>query len=184
MRWPRCMKASMPPGADGLADLLKPFADALFREREDGGFGIVQDFVGGVGLLAGLGDGVVGGCDQAAQHGFVADDVDVVVDRRTVGHSVEKAGDVADVADGLQIFFAVKLFDERDDVDGARMFGQLQHARVNAAMGVEREIFGAQMLGGVVESAIVEQDGAEDGALGFDVCRHAPDGGVDGGHNV
>ena len=47
-----------------------------------------------------------------------------------------------------------------------------------------RKIFGLQMLGGIIEGVIVEQDGAENGALGFDICRHTADGGFEGGHDV
>ncbi len=83
-------------------DALKAFANALFREREDGGLSVVEDFIGGVGLFAGFGDGVVGDADQPAKHGFVADDVNVVLDRRPVGNAIEQAGDVADIADGLE----------------------------------------------------------------------------------
>ena len=50
------------------------------------------------------------------------------------------------------------------------------------AMGVEREVLGLEIFGGFVERVIVEQNGAEDRALGFDVRRHASDGGVDGWH--
>ncbi len=78
----------------------------------------------------------------------------------------------------------VEFFDQRDDVDGPRGLGEVHHAGINTAMGVERKVFRAQMLGGIVVGVIVEQDGAEDGALGFDVRRHASDGGVDGGHDV
>ena len=173
-------------GAEGVADdilnALEAFADTLLGEGEDGGFGVVEDLVGGLGLLAGLGDGVIGNADEAAQDRLVADDVNVMLDGGPVGDAIEEAGNVANVADGLQVFFLVEFFDQGDDVDGARRLGELHHARVDAAMGVEREIFGAQMFGGIVVGVIVEQDGAEDRALGFDVCRHASDGGVDGGH--
>jgi hypothetical protein len=51
-------------------------------------------------------------------------------------------------------------------------------------MGVEGEVLGLEMLSGVVIGVVVEQDGAEDGAFGFDVCRHAADGGLYGRHDV
>jgi hypothetical protein len=36
-------------------------------------------------------------------------------------------------------------------------------------VGVDGEIFRLEMLGGVVEGVIIEQNGAEDGALGFKI---------------
>ena len=68
---------------------------------------------------------------------------------------------------------AVEFFDQRDHVDRPGRFGQVHHARVNAAMGVEREIFRLQMLGRLVVRKIVQQDGAEDGAFGFNVRGQA-----------
>jgi hypothetical protein len=40
------------------------------------------------------------------------------------------------------------------------------------------------MLGGIVEGMIVEQDGAEDGALGIDVRRQTADVGFESRHDV
>jgi hypothetical protein len=104
--------------ADDLLDALKAFANALLGELEDGGFGIVEDFVGGLGLLAGLGDGGIGHVDQPAQNGLVADDANVMLDGRPVGHAVQQSGNVAHIADRLQILLLLQFFDQRDDVNG------------------------------------------------------------------
>ena len=122
--------------------------------------------------------------NQPAQDGFVADDLDVVLDRRPVGHAVEQAGNIADIANRLQVLAPVELVDERDQVDRMRGLGQVHHPRVNAAMGVDGEVLGLQMLGGIVVGVIVEQDGAQDRAFRFNVRRHAADTGVDGCHDV
>ena len=170
--------------ADDLLDPLKALANALLGELEDGSLGVVEDFVGGLGLLAGLGDGGIGNADQPAQNGLVADDSDVMLDGRAVGHAVEQSGDVADIADGLQVFLLLEFFDQRNDVDGPRRLGQIHHARINAAVRVDGKVFGLQVLGGVVEGMIIEQDRAEDGALGFNVRRETADGGFESGHDV
>ena len=112
-------------------------------------------------------NGGIGNADQAAQDGLVADDSDVVFDGRTVGHAVEQAGDVADIADSLQIFLLFQFFDQRDDVDGPRRLGQVHHARIDASVRVDGKVFGLQVLGGVVEALIVEENGAENSALGL-----------------
>jgi hypothetical protein len=64
---------------------------------------------------------------------------------------------------------AVQLFGERDEVDGLLGFAERDHLQENAAVLIEKEIFGAQILDGGVERVIVEQDGAEDGAFGVKI---------------
>src|ERR1700722_15808901 len=51
-------------------------------------------------------------------------------------------------------------------------------------MGVQRKIFRLQMLGRFVEGVVIEEDRTEDRALGVDVLGHAPDAGIDSGHDV
>ena len=164
--------------ADDLGNALKAFSDALFGELKDSGFGFVKDFIGGVFLRGRFSNRRVRNVDESAQNGFVADDLDVVFDRRPVGHAVEQAGNVTDVADRLQFLAAFEFFDERDDVDGPGRLGQIHHAGVETAMRVDREVFGLQVLGSVIVGVIVEQNRTEDGALRFDVRRHAADGGL------
>jgi hypothetical protein len=56
--------------------------------------------------------------------------------------------------------------------------------RIDAAVGVDGKIFGLEVFGGVVEGVVIEENGAENGAFGFDVGRHASDGGFESGHDV
>ncbi len=169
---------------DDRLDVKKSLADALFGKLEDRGLGIVEDIVGGIGLLRSFGNRGIGDMDKPTQDRLVADDLDVVFDGRPVGHAVEKAGDIGGIADRLEFFLAVEFLDESDDVDGPGVFGQIHHAGVEAAMCVEREIVRLQMFGGVVVGMIVEQDRAEDGTLGFDVRGHAPEIGLNSRHDV
>ncbi len=142
-------------------------------ELHDGGFGIVEHFFGGVALVGGAGNGGVGGVDQSAQQSLVAHDLDVVLDAGPVGYAIHQAGDVAHIPDGLEFLVAVELFDQRDHVDGPGRLGQVHHAGVNAAMGVERKVFRLEMLRRLVVSKVVEQDGAENRALGLNIGRQA-----------
>jgi len=66
---------------------------------------------------------------------------------------------------------AVQFLDQGNQVDGPRGFGQVHHPRINTAMGVERKIVRLQTLRGLVVGEIVEQNRAQDGALGFYVGR-------------
>ena len=178
MRWPRCSSASTEPN-DLAHDLLhahEAAADALFRKLEDGGFGIAENIFGRVrsGRDA-RAIAVVGGGNQSAQQRFVAHNLDVMLNARPVGHAIDQAGDVGHIADRLQILVPVEFLDQRDHVDRPRRLRQIDHAGVNAAMRVEREIFNPQMLGGLVVGKVVEQDRAQNRALGLYVRRKRAD---------
>jgi len=69
----------------------------------------------------------------------------------------------------LQITTAVQFFREGDEVDGLLRFAERNHLRENAAVLIEKEILRAQMLDRRVQSIVVEQDGAEDGAFGVQI---------------
>ena len=140
---------------------------ALLRKVEDAGLGGVDDLGGGAGLLQGLGDDGVGGVDEAAQHGFVAHDADVVLQRGAARDAVGERGQVAGAADGVQLLVAQQLLGEGDDVDGAVGLGELGDALVDAAMRVEEKVLGLEGRERFVLQGVVEQNGAEDGALGF-----------------
>jgi hypothetical protein len=78
----------------------------------------------------------------------------------------------------------LKFFDQSDDVNGPRRLGEVHHARVDAAVRVDGEIFGPEVLSGVVESVIVEEDGAQDGTLGVDIRWKTADAGFESCHDV
>ena len=158
---------------DDLLHAHEAAADALLGELQDGGFGVVENFFGGIALVGGAGDGGIGGVNQSAQQRFVADNLDVVLDAGPVGDAIDQAGDVADIADRFEFLVPVELLDQRDHVDRPGGLGQIHHARINAAVGVEREVFRLEMLGSLVVGKIVQQDGAEDGTFGFHVGRKA-----------
>ena len=121
----------------------KPLSNAVFGELEDGLLGASQNFFGFVGVLDGFGDGVLGDVDQAAQQRLVAHDADVVLDRWPLGNAVDQRRQIRDAADGLDFFAAVELLDQRDHVHRPAGLLQIAHARVNAAMRVEREVVAA-----------------------------------------
>ena len=63
----------------------------------------------------------------------------------------------------------MEVFGQRDEVDCLLLFSELNHALVNAAVLVEKEILGAQLFNGRVQRVIVEQNRAEDTALGLQI---------------
>ena len=94
-----------------------------------------------------------------------------MLDGRPIGHAVKQAGNIADIADRLQIPLLLQLFDQRNDVNRPGRFGQVHHARINAPVRINGKILGLQMLGGIIEGVIIQQHSAEDRALRFNVRR-------------
>jgi hypothetical protein len=65
------------------------------------------------------------------------------------------------------------------------MLGKLNHALKNLAVLREEEIFRPQFLDSCVEGMIIEEDGAEDTALRFEIVRErAFDRGACGSHSL
>src|SRR6185503_5876982 len=158
---------------DDLLHAHEAAPDALFGELHDGGFGIVENFLGGIALIGGAGNGGIGNVDQPTHQRLVAHNPDVMLDAGPVGYAVHQAGDVAHISDGLQFLVPVELFDQRDHVDRPGGLGQVHHAGVNAAVRVERKVFRLEVLRRLVVGKVVQQDGAENGPLGFNVGRQA-----------
>ena len=156
---------------DDFLHIHETAPNALFGKLKDGGFGFAQDLFRGIALVGGARNRRIGGMHQSAQQRLVADNLNVVLNARPVGHAIEQAGDITRVPDRFSFFMAVQFLDQGDQVDGARGFGQVHHPRINTAMGVERKIVRLQTLRSLVVGEIVEQNRAQDGALGLDVSR-------------
>ena len=109
----------------------------------------------------------VGGVDEAAQHGLVAHDADVVLERGAARDAVGERSQIAGAADCVQLLIAQQLLGEGDDVDRAVGLGELGDALVDAAMRVEKKVVGLEGRERFVLQVVVQQNGAEDGALGF-----------------
>ena len=84
-------------------------------------------------------------------------------------HAVGERGEIRRAAGSVQIAVAMQFFGEGDEIDGLLAFAEGNHLGENAAMLVEEEIFGLQMLDGGIEGVVIEQDGAEDGTLGVEI---------------
>ncbi len=85
--------------------------------------------------------------------------------RWPLGYAVDERRQIGDAADRLDLFAAVEFLDQGDHVHRPASLLQIAHARINAAMGVEREVVGGEMLGGLIVERVIEQDCAQDGAL-------------------
>ena len=90
-------------GTEGLLyDLLhshEAASNALLRKLENGGFGIIQNFFGRVGLIAGARNSGIRGMDESAQQRFIADNLDVVLNAGPIGDAIDQPRNVTDIAD-------------------------------------------------------------------------------------
>src|SRR6185437_11725090 len=94
-------------------------------------------------------------------------------DGEASGQTFSEGGQIGDSADGFDFFAAGEFFGKGDDIDGATGIDEFRHAGEDALMRVEGEVFGTELFGGLVEGVVVEQNGAEDGALGVNRCGQA-----------
>ncbi len=147
----------------------EPGADAVFGEREDRGLGVVENGVGAVFAFKGALLNVVRGVNQIAQHRFFFDDARVMLHVGDARHAVGERSEIGRAAGSVQIAAAVQFFRERDEVNGLLAFAERDHLGENAAMLIEEEIFGLQMLDGGIERVVIEDDGAEDGTFGVEI---------------
>ena len=162
---------------------MRPASHAVFGEGEDGGFGVVEDGVGAVFAFEGALLDVVRGVDEIAEESFFLDDAGVVLDVGNFGHAIGERGEIGRAAGSFEIAAAMELFGEGDEVDGLLGFAERNHLREDAAVLIEKEIFRAEILDGGVEGVVVEQNGAEDGALGVEIIGEGLfESGLRGGH--
>ena len=107
-----------------------------------------------------------------------------MLDGRPVRNAVQQSGNVAHIADRLQILLLLQFFDQRDDVNRPRRFGQIHHARIDAPVRVNGKVIRFKVLGGIVEGVIVKQHSAQNGALGLNASRQTADAGFESSHDV
>ena len=120
--------------------------------------------------------------DQIAEGGLLLHDARVVLDVGTARHAVGERRDVGRPADLLELAGTLQLVFQRHQVDGIAALAERNHLVEDAAMRIAEEVARVDQLGRVVERVVVNQDGAENGLLGFKVVRKRAFGGGDLGH--
>ena len=148
--------------------------DAIFGESKNLRFGAVEDDVGALfGIERFLLD-FLRSVRQPAQHGFFSDDARVVRHVGDARNPIDERGKVRRAARGFEFAAAMQFFAKRDEVNGLLGFAKRNHLIKHALMLRQEKIFGLERLDGGVEGIIVEQDGAEDGALSVEIARQWP----------
>ena len=144
-------------------------AHAIFGQLKDRGLGAVQDRIGVVLGFEGLLLDRARRMDQAAQQRFLLHDARVVLDVGDVRHAVHQLRDVRRAADRFQFAAALQLLGERHEIDRLLRFAERDHLLINAAVMIVEKILRLELLDGGIDGVVVEQDRAEDAALGLDV---------------
>ena len=164
-------------GAEGVANDLgdagEAVGDSLLGDLEQRAHDAIEDGERVFALVVRLADRQRGVLDQLAQERAVFDDADVFFNAEAARQTFRQREEVSDAADGVDLFAAAELVGQGDDVDGAAGVDELAHAREDALVGIEREVFGLDAFSGFVIGGVFEQDRAEDGALGVDAGGQA-----------
>ncbi len=177
-------------GAEGVAhnlrDARKAAGNAALRHFHQRGLGRVQDLERPFALVGSAGNRVRADAHQLPQQRLVLDDADILFNRYAARQTLSERREIRHAADRFNLFAACQFVRERNDVNGASGINQLRHARVNAAVRIQREIFGANFLRRLVEGEVVEQDCAKNRPLGVKIRRQSAfQGEVRGGsHSV
>ena len=113
--------------------------------------------------------------DQIAQQRLVFNDLDIVLDVVAARQTFRESREIVTPPTDSSFFFLLASSSESvtRSIGNARRVVQLHHARVDAAMRVEREIVCLDGFGGLRENVVIEKDGAQARALGIERCRHA-----------
>ena len=142
----------------------------------DGGVGdlgeadldVVENLGGVLGLVGGGHHSFVEDAEQLAEQALVLDDADVGLDVGITRDALGEEGEVGGAADGVELAALGERVHDGDEIDGVALRHEVDHDAVDALVGVEREVFGAELGGGVGDGDRVEQHGAEDRDLGLD----------------
>ena len=156
---------------DQVAHGDKAGLDAVVGDREDRAFRLVENEVGFLIGLVGVRQNLVRREDQVAQRRLLFDDARVVLDVGGARDAVDERGDVGGAADLVEIAGAFERVFQRDQIDRLAAFGELDHPLEDAAMRVAEERARVDDRRGDVERFVVDENRAEDRALGVEVVR-------------
>ena len=150
---------------DDLVHAGKATRDALLGNFEKRGFGGVENLKGFFALVGSTGNRGGTDADELAEERLVLNDADVFFDGESTGQAFREGYEPGDTADRFDFLTASEFLAEGDDIDDVIAVDELAHPGKDTLMGGEGEVLNVQGGGGFAPGVIVEQDGAEDGAL-------------------
>ena len=86
-------------------------------------------------------------------------------------HTVHQRGDIRGPADLVDLARSAELLLERHEIDRIVALGELDHLLEDAPVRIAEEVVGVDHFRGEIERVVVEQDGAEHGALRLEIVR-------------
>jgi hypothetical protein len=115
----------------------------------------------------GLPDRFPGGGDQVAPDAPFADDLGVFVEAADVGQVEVESGEVGDASDGSEVSGLVEVGLESEEVGRGSGVGDVEEGLVEDAVPFEVPVAGLQSRADLGEVQGLEEEAAEDGALGL-----------------
>ena len=134
-------------------------------DLEDRLLRLVHQAVDIVLLLVAAGRHLVGGLDQAAQDGFLADDAGVVNQGAAEGDDVGERGQVGGSAHLVELVLVAEQVGQGDEVMGLPLVEQLEDGAVDRLVRVPVEILGLEDFDDFQQGPVLEEDRAEDSLL-------------------
>jgi hypothetical protein len=101
----------------------------------------------------------------------------VVLDVGGLRHAVDQRGHVRRPAHRVEFAGSSQLVFQRDEVHRHPPLGELDDLLENPAVGIPVEVLMAYQLHGDVVGVVLDQDRAQDRALGLEIVRQRPFGG-------
>jgi hypothetical protein len=145
--------------------------DAVIGDRENRTLGFVQNQIGVLIGLVRIGDDLVRRVNQRPQRCLLLDDLGVVLDVGGPRHTVDERRDVGGASDFIELTSAPEFLFERDQVNRLAALRELCHPLEDAPMRVAKKRARIDHRRSDVERVVVDEDGAEDGALRVEVVR-------------
>ena len=152
-------------------DGLKAGSKLLVCDLEDRAFCIFQDLLGTVFVLIAARHYLAGDLDQAPQSCLILYDVHVVLNVRGEGKPVGQAGQVGGTSGAFQFIGALQLFLQSDEVNRSRTRRQGEHLLEYSSVAFEIEVFLAQEFLRGEHRFVIQENRAQDRALGLEVVR-------------
>src|SRR4029077_18632613 len=117
-----------------FADGYEAALDSFFRKTEQRLFCPMENLLSRIGLVKALGHDLVRAVHHLPEQRFLTNDFDVVFDVDQVRNTFEEICQIRTPACAFELRSTHELFLDRDQIDGARSFNELDHLSENDAV--------------------------------------------------
>src|SRR5262249_30331754 len=162
----------------------KTIANAILRDRKDRVLRLIEDHLGILFRLVRRGQNLVRIKDQVPESRLFLDDAGVLRNVGRARHAVDERGDVRGAAHFFDFARAPELFFQGHEIDRLAPLGERHHLVEDAAVSVAEEVARVDDLRSEIKGVVVQQDGAENRPLRFEIVGKRPFGGDGLGHGT